>query len=67
MECVRKEKVKIMTIMPMFTICPKCKRKYSWNPDTGNMWCPYCGPLAAPTIIHNLQKKNVNDEKARRG
>lgn len=55
-----------MTIMPMFKICPKCKRKYSWNSDAGNMWCPYCGPFAVPTIVHNLQKKNVNDEKTRR-
>ena len=68
MERIRKEKVKIMTIMPMFKIRPKCKREYSWNPDAGNMWCPYCGPLAIPTIVHNLRKKkNVNDEKTRRG
>mgnify|MGYP004498740321 CR=1 FL=1 len=61
---VLKEKVKIMTIMPMFKICPKCKRRYSWNPDARNMWCPYCGPLS---IVNNLRKKkNVNDEKARR-
>lgn len=64
---VLKEKVKIMTIMPMFKICPKCKRRYSWNPDAGNMWCPYCGLLSVTTIVNNLCKnKNVNDEKARR-
>lgn len=56
-----------MTIMPMFKICPKCKRKYSWNPDAGNMWCPHCGLLSVTTIVNNLRKKkNVNDEKARR-
>ena len=24
--------------------CPICKRKYVFNPDTNQMWCPYCGP-----------------------
>jgi hypothetical protein len=19
-------------------------RRYVWNPDIGQMWCPYCGP-----------------------
>lgn len=37
-----------MTMMPIYKICPKCKRKYSWNPDAGQMWCPYCGPLSIP-------------------
>ena len=37
-----------MTMVPMFKKCPRCKRKYSWNPDVGKMWCPYCGSLRIP-------------------
>ena len=37
-----------MTIVPMFKKCPKCKKKYSWNPDVGHMWCPNCGPFSMP-------------------
>ena len=35
-----------MTIVPMFKKCPRCKRRYSWNPDVGKMRCPYCGCLS---------------------
>lgn len=37
-----------MTMVPMYKKCPRCKRRYSWNPDVGRMWCPYCGPLGQP-------------------
>lgn len=37
-----------MTMVPMYKTCSRCKRKYSWNPDVGKMWCPYCGPLGMP-------------------
>ena len=37
-----------MTMVPMYKKCPRCKRRYSWNPDVGRMWCPYCGPLGKP-------------------
>lgn len=37
-----------MTMMPMFKICPKCKKKYSWNPDIGSLFCPRCGSLGLP-------------------
>ena len=54
-----------MTIVPMYKICPRCKRRYEWNPDIGRMWCPYCGPgstLGAGDIpwvrkIFNRKKK----------
>lgn len=54
-----------MTIVPMYKICPRCKRRYAWNPDIGRMWCPYCGPgstLGAGDIpwvrkIFNRKKK----------
>lgn len=31
-----------MTMVPMYKICPRCKRRYYWNPDVGKMWCPHC-------------------------
>lgn len=31
-----------MTMLPMYKICPVCKRQYSWNPDIGMMFCPRC-------------------------
>ena len=34
-----------MTMVSMFKKCQRCKRRYSWNPDVGQMWCPHCGPL----------------------
>ena len=37
--------VKTMTMMPMYKICPKCRKKYSWNPDVGKFFCPYCHGL----------------------
>ena len=31
-----------MTMIPMYKRCPICKKKYSWNPDVGQMFCPNC-------------------------
>lgn len=25
-------------------VCSICKRKYTFNPEQGKLWCPYCGP-----------------------
>lgn len=36
--------------MPMYKMCPKCKRMYSWNPDVGKMYCPRCGSMGAQGI-----------------
>ncbi|MGO5053941.1 hypothetical protein ACTQ6A_15770 [Lachnospiraceae bacterium LCP25S3_G4] len=29
-----------MTMMPMWKTCPKYHKRYSWNPDLGQMRCP---------------------------
>ena len=52
----------IMTMRAEFRTCPRCKRKYSWNPDVGKMWCPTCGPgsiigKAGKTILDILLNK----------
>lgn len=39
-----------MKSKPVYKRCPICKRKYSWNPDTGQIWCPYCGTQGIPGI-----------------
>ncbi|MDO4987638.1 MAG: hypothetical protein Q4E17_01205 [Synergistes sp.] len=31
-----------MTIVPIWRRCPKCHRRYSWNPDVGHFNCPFC-------------------------
>lgn len=31
-----------MTMGPIWKTCPKCKKKYSWNPDVGRFFCPHC-------------------------
>lgn len=31
-----------MTMMPMFKICPVCRKGYCWNPDAGINICPNC-------------------------
>ena len=46
-----------MTMVPLYKKCPRCKRSYSWNPDVGRMWCPYCGPLGKPGWGDFLWKK----------
>lgn len=37
-----------MTIIPMYKTCPKCHKRYSWNPDVGRFNCPYCGGIGRP-------------------
>lgn len=44
-----------MSIREVRKLCPKCKRMYSWNPDAGRMWCPYCGM----TILNNEKTLNI--------
>lgn len=50
-----------MTMVPMYKKCPRCKRKYSWNPDVGKTWCPYCGlqgiPRARDLSLKKIKKK----------
>lgn len=29
-------------MVPIWKICPKCQKKYDWNPDVGIMTCPHC-------------------------
>ena len=32
-----------MSILPVYKICARCKKQYSWNPSLGKMMCPNCG------------------------
>lgn len=46
-----------MTMMPVYKVCPSCRRKYSWNPDAMKMQCPYCHGVAP--MMHEALKKIV--------
>ncbi|GEM_PF-2560694 len=34
-----------MSLFPMKKKCENCHRKYPFNPDVGQIACPYCGDL----------------------
>lgn len=43
-----------MTMMPMYKRCSICGRMYSWNPDVGRMFCPYCMRKGRKKTIEKL-------------
>ena len=51
-----------MTMVPMIKKCPKCHKKYSWNPDVGKMNCPYCHGFGTP--MSNLVEKYLTKRKS---
>lgn len=44
-----------MSLKTVIKKCPRCRKRYFWNPDVGQIFCPYCEPL------HKL--KDVEDKK----
>lgn len=48
-----------MTMVPMYKICSRCKRKYPWNPDVGKMWCPNCSLLGVSS--EDISWKKIKD------
>lgn len=44
-----------MTLIPMYKVCPFCRRRYSWNPDAMQIRCPYCYGVA-PMMCEVLKK-----------
>ncbi|MCR5587621.1 MAG: hydrogenase maturation nickel metallochaperone HypA [Lachnospiraceae bacterium] len=34
-----------MTLVPEYRRCKNCGKRFSFNPDVGNIMCPYCGSL----------------------
>ncbi|WP_182435139.1 hypothetical protein [Lachnospira eligens] len=55
-----------MTIKPIYKTCPICLRKYSWNPDIGQMWCPYCGKKGIPGLDELSRRIFKRDSEKRR-
>lgn len=53
-----------MTMIPIWKKCPKCHKKYGWNPDVGVMTCPYCHGLGEEKtgILENLFSKKEKDK-----
>ena len=41
-----------MSMLPMYKMCPVCKRRYSWNPDVGQMFCPRC---KVPPVVKRVE------------
>lgn len=52
-----------MSIIPIYKICPRCKRSYSWNPDVGKVFCPYCGGLGRTDTGYAKLKKIFKGRK----
>lgn len=56
-----------MSLVPEWKICPKCKKKYSRNPDLMHFDCPYCHGLGKPDggILDGIfGKKKEKEEKS---
>ena len=53
-----------MTMVPMWKTCPKCHKKYDWNPDVGRFACPYCRGLGNPgkTILKKIFGKKKDGD-----
>ena len=48
----------VMTMVREWKTCPKCGKKYSWNPDVGQFRCPYCGGLGNIDLLLKRKKKD---------
>ena len=46
-----------MTMIPIIKVCPLCGRKYSFNPDVGKLFCPYCGHRCGAPVDPAEKKK----------
>lgn len=55
----------MMTMIPLYVKCSRCKKKYSWNPDVGKMRCPRCGKIGMPGG-YDLEKIWTNARSNRR-
>jgi len=56
-----------MSLFPMKKKCENCHRKYSFNPDIGQIACPYCGGLnMGGDIINGIKDKKHNKERKKK-
>ena len=52
-----------MTMFPKYQTCPKCHKKYSWNPSVGKFICPHCGGLGKrPKLLDVILKGKKKDK-----
>lgn len=51
-----------MTMVPEWKICPKCHKKYSWNPDVGKTFCPHCVG-GRKSLASNMFEKIIGSKK----
>ncbi len=53
-----------MSLFPMKKKCENCHRKYPFNPDVGQIACPYCGGLnMGGKILNGIKKEKQNKKK----
>jgi uncharacterized Zn finger protein (UPF0148 family) len=45
-----------MSLRMMLRVCPKCHKTYSFNPDTGELFCPYC--MGTGLLVNNKGKNS---------
>ncbi len=55
-----------MSLFPMKKRCENCHRKYPFNPDVGQIACPYCGNLNIREKILNDLKSDKKDKKGKK-
>jgi Zn finger protein HypA/HybF involved in hydrogenase expression len=51
----------IMTLRPEYKKCPKCGKKYSWNPDVGMRFCPHC--MGTGWTLDGEKKKRIGKKR----
>lgn len=53
-----------MSLFQMKKRCSKCHRKYSFNPDVGQIACPYCGNLnAGGKILNGINENRIKKDR----
>ena len=53
-----------MTIVLEIKKCPKCHKKYSWNPVLGSFSCPHCHGLGKgkESILDKIKKRFISGD-----
>ena len=54
-----------MTAIPIYKVCPKCCRRYLWNPAAGRTGCPHSGGTRkiVKGLLGIILKETIGDRK----
>ena len=50
-------------MMPQWKRCPRCGKRYDWNPDVGVFKCPYCMEKDLKRVEKIKKMFHKDDEK----